>query len=92
MIIEAIACELPVITANVGIAKTIYKCKPFKDLLLPEITGSAESVVLSAIEKIDYLKMYNDWKRDIVKEGRRLIVSEFNVETWKQRLVRILDV
>ncbi len=90
VIIEAMACELPVITANVGIAKTICKKGPFREMLLPDYSSGMEEIVLTAIGKIEYLRKNKDWKEHIVKEGRRLMEQEFDIKQWKEKIIGIL--
>jgi len=91
VIIEAMACELPVITSNVGIAKTLYKDEPFLDLLLPDFTVGSRGIVLSAIEKMEYLRSHRGRAEIMAAEGRRIIEQEFGKEEWKKRMLRVLE-
>ncbi len=91
-IIEAMACELPVVTTNMGIAKTIYKDKPFNELLLPEFSTGLENVVRLALKKIEFLRSDNDMKEYLVKKGRELVEKEYDIGQWKKQIARILGV
>lgn len=89
-IIEAMACELPVITTNVGIAGTIYKKEPFDMLLLPDITSGREALISSCIKKIDLLKNDERLGASICREGRRMVENEFTLLRWKNEMSRVL--
>ncbi len=92
-ILEAMACELPVITTNIGVAKTIYKSEPFDTLVLPNIpnTPHDKDVFISlCLRKIDILKNDDRLKAVICKEGRRVIEKEFTLLKWEKEMTKIL--
>jgi len=92
VIIEAMACELPVISTNVGIARTIYKDQPFHKLLLPEVSGGVEEIVLAAQEKIECVRTNKRQMASLLREGRMLIEKEFNIEKWEKRIAAVLGI
>lgn len=90
VIIEAMACELPVITTNVGIAKTIYKNDPFKTLLLPSPSDGVDNVIQSSLTKINYLMSDKRLCENIGEAGRKLIEKEYSIDIWKDKMSEIL--
>jgi glycosyltransferase involved in cell wall biosynthesis len=90
VVIEAMACGLPVITTNVGIAKTICGAAPFDRLLLPAISSGSEAVAASAVEKIALLKADSGLTARIAAEGRRVVEKDFDIERWKEGIVEML--
>jgi glycosyltransferase involved in cell wall biosynthesis len=90
VIIEAMACGLPVITTNVGIAKTICGAAPFDRLLLPGISSGSEAVAASAVEKIALLKADSGLRARIAAEARRVVEKDFDIERWKGGIVKML--
>lgn len=92
VIVEALACGVPVITSNVGIAKTIYKQDPFKILLLPEIAQDNRIIIDSCIEKINLLREDDGLSREIAAEGISIIEKNFSLSRWKQEMSRELGI
>jgi glycosyltransferase involved in cell wall biosynthesis len=90
VIIEAMACGLPVITTKVGIAKTIYRAGPFDRLLLPGFSSGEEALVSSAVEKIALLNADFGFRENIEAEGRRLVERDFDVGCWKEGIVKVI--
>jgi len=92
VILEAMACELVVITSNVGIAKTIYKREPFKDFLLPDFSEGVETIVDAAIERIAHLRTLNlDKQTEIRSKGRKIIEDDYSIDAWEKRMVNVMD-
>lgn len=91
VIIEAMACELPVITADVGIAKTIYKNEPFNMLLLPGFASGKDKIVLSALEKIELLKKNDELRQFIGSEERKLVRQKYTIERWREEMIKVLE-
>ncbi len=92
VIVEALACGVPVITSNVGIAKTIYKQDPFKMLLLPEIGQDNWIIIDSCIEKISLLREDYGLIRAIAAEGISLIEKNFSLSKWRREMSRELGI
>ena len=91
MIIEAMACGLPVITTNVGVAKSIYKEQPFKRLLLHDISRFDSMDLANIDEKIHIVEEDQELRRTIVKEGISLVRERFSLERWKKDMERVLE-
>ncbi|SPQ00139.1 putative Glycosyl transferase group 1 [Candidatus Sulfobium mesophilum] len=89
VIIEAMACGLPVIVTNVGIAKTVYKDEPFREFLLPPFSAGRSCVVSSAMDRIAQVRSGEDIVHAMTREGRTLIEKEFGIERWKKQMVAI---
>jgi glycosyltransferase involved in cell wall biosynthesis len=91
VIIEAMACGLPVITTNVGVAQSIYQERPFHRLLLPDISRCDEKDLAIIDEKINVLKEDRKIRSEIVREGVALVKERFSLERWKKEMERVLD-
>ncbi len=90
VIIEAMACELPVITSNVGIAQTIYKTEPFCGLLLPDFEEGPENIVSSAIDKIGALRSDPDRRSSLGRESRKVVMKHYSIDIWSDRMAEVL--
>ncbi|MBI5074876.1 MAG: glycosyltransferase family 4 protein [Nitrospirae bacterium] len=91
VIIEAMACELPVITTNVGVAKTIYKCEPFRELLLPDFSEGSERLAASALDKIKLLRANEEWRCRIGAESRETVEQQYTIELWQEKMAAVLQ-
>ena len=92
VIIEAMACGLPVITTNVGVAKSIYKEHPFHRLLLPDVSRSDAKDFTLIDEKINVLKEDLEFRSEIVREGVNLVKDRFSLERWEREMAAVLDI
>jgi glycosyltransferase involved in cell wall biosynthesis len=90
VIMEAMACELPVITTNVGVAKTILNKEPFNVLLLPDASYGKEKLIHSCIQKIDFLKNNRGLMTAVSRQGRRIIEEDYSLSSWKNTMSRAL--
>jgi glycosyltransferase involved in cell wall biosynthesis len=90
-IIEAMACGLPVITTNVGVAKSIYREQPFHKLLLHDISQFDAKDLTIISEKINVLKEDQKFRSEIVREGIALVRERFSLERWKKEMATVLD-
>ena len=90
VIMEALACELPIITTNVGIAKTILKKEPFDVFLLPDASYGKEELIHSCMQKIDFLKNNRGLMTEVSREGRRIIEEGYSLSSWKNTMSRAL--
>lgn len=91
VIIEAMACGLPVITTNVGVAKSIYKEHPFHRLLLHDMSQCDTRDLDIIDEKINVLKEDHKFRSEIVKEGIALVQERFSLDRWKEEMATVLE-
>jgi glycosyltransferase involved in cell wall biosynthesis len=85
------ACELPVITTDVGIARTICRDEPFRDLLLPHGSGHVGGIAAVAAEKVEYLRNNQGLRENLARKGREMIEKKFGIDHWKSRMKEVLD-
>lgn len=91
VIIEAMACELPVITTNVGVAKSIYKCRPFQELLLPDFSEGPDVLAASALDKIQLLRSDESRRCSIGDESRAKVEQHYTIELWQEKMAAVLQ-
>jgi glycosyltransferase involved in cell wall biosynthesis len=92
VIIEAMACGLPVIATNVGVVKSIYKEKPFNRLLLHDMSRCEANDLADIDEKISLLKEDRKIRSEIAKEGIALVNEKFSLERWKKEMKTVLGI
>ncbi|MHB8881358.1 MAG: glycosyltransferase family 4 protein [Thermodesulfovibrionales bacterium] len=92
VIIEAMACELPVITTPVGIAKTICREMPFKDLLLPDPRAAADRITGAAGACIDRVLSDADFRKRVAGRGRKRVEEDFSIDRWKKDAAEVLGI
>lgn len=89
-VIEALSCELPVISSDVGIARTVLRQGPFSEFVLPPFSGKLQDIVSAAEEKIEYVRENPGRISEVMREGRMLVEREFGVAAWKDRMKGVL--
>jgi glycosyltransferase involved in cell wall biosynthesis len=92
VVAEAMACELPVITTNVGIVQTVYREEPLRTLLLTEAPSDQEAFLSKCIEKIDMVRRNATLRNEICRASRRVIEKSFAVEHWRTAMSYALGV
>lgn len=92
VIIEAMACGLPVITTNVGIARAIYGEPLFHQLLLPDLSRCDAKELAIIDERINVLREDHKCRSEIAREGVTLVKERFSLERWKSEMEMVLDV
>jgi len=92
VIIEAMACGLPVITTNVGVAQSIYKEPPFHRLLLPDISQCEAKALAVIDEKISMVREGRKFRSEVVREGINLVQDRFSLEQWKREMESVLEI
>lgn len=92
VIAEAMACGLPVLTDEIGIAKKIYKEEPFSNLRLSYLTCyETEKNIYDITEKINFLKNDRDFAKGISEKGIELIRKDYNISLWGKKVLRIFE-
>lgn len=92
VVAEAMACELPVITTNVGIVQTLYQEEPLRTLLLSDAPSDQESFLSHCIEKIDMVRRNAALRNSACRESRRLIEDAFTLEHWRNEMTVALEI
>ncbi|MBI3301260.1 MAG: glycosyltransferase family 4 protein [Deltaproteobacteria bacterium] len=91
-VVEAMACGLPVITAPVGIARSIYTKQPFRSVLLPEYTQGKERVIAAAIENIERLRQDKTLQQTLSEAGQAVIAEKFDRHRWEIDLLAAFSI
>lgn len=91
VIIEAMACELPVITTNVGVAKSICRCRPFQELLLPDYSEGPDVLAASALDKIQLLRANESRRCSIGENSRSMVEQHYTIELWQGKMAAVLQ-
>lgn len=92
VVIEAMACGLPVITTNVGVAPAIFSEKPFDSLLLPDISEYSGDSFAIINEKLDLLKESPELRKRIGELGNNIVREKFSIERWRKDMGKVLDI
>jgi len=87
-IIEAMACKLPVICMEVGVAKDLLEFDGLRRLILPN--GGKLEMIRGINERISFLKKDEGEKNDITDMGRSIIEKDYNIDLWKNRMSSVL--
>lgn len=83
-IIEAMACKLPVICTEVGVAKDFLRFDALRRLILPNC-GKPE-IIEEINDRISFLKNSRHEKKEIVNTGRSIIERDYNIDVWGKRM------
>ncbi len=92
VIAEALACEVPVITTNVGVAQAIYKDYPLKMLLLPAVSDNSGAIADLCIEKILLTKEDIELRKALGSEGRSVIEKNYSLAKWHVQMAKALGI
>jgi len=87
-IIEAMACGLPVICTEVGVAKDLLRLNDLKKLILP--ICDKNELIKEITDRLSFLKKRNGEKNGIISAGRSIIERDYNIDVWKKRMAAIL--
>ena len=82
-IIEAMACKLPVICPEVGVAKDFLRFDALRRLIL---SSSKSELIKEINDCISFLKNSRHEKKEIVNTGRLVIERDYNIDVWKKRM------
>lgn len=84
VIIEAMACKLPVICTKVGVAKDLFRFDSLRELILPDCAGQGK---IEEIQKrISFLKKSSHRTREISNIGRAIIEESYTLDIWKKNM------
>ncbi len=83
-IIEAMACNLPVICTPVGIAKELLQFNDVKRLILPNC--AKPELIKQINDCISFLKDSRHEKKEIANTARLVIERDYNIDVWKKRM------
>jgi len=88
VIIEAMACKLPVICTKVGVAKDLSQFDSLKELMLPDCAGREQ---IEEIQKrISFLKKERHETKKISHLGRAIIKERYTLDIWREKMSVVL--
>lgn len=85
-IIEAMACNLPVICTEVGIAKELSKFHKLKKLIIP--INKLNTVEIN--NRIAFLKSNENEKKEIAGASRMVIEKYYSLDIWESKMAERL--
>jgi len=86
-IIEAMACELPVICTEVGVAKDLLQFDALRRLILPNLDKTG--LVRGISDRISFLKR-GMLDKNVIAAGRSIIEKDYSLELWKNKMSAVL--
>lgn len=86
-IIEAMACELPVICTEVGVAKDSLQFDALRRLILPNLDKTG--LVRGISDRISFLKK-GMFDKDVIAAGRSVIEKDYSLGLWKEKMSAVL--
>jgi glycosyltransferase involved in cell wall biosynthesis len=89
VIIEAMACGLPVICTEVGIARELSKIQPLEGLILKDHKSS--NIIKEIRDRIAFLKKSPLEKKEISYIGRATVEKNYCMDVWHKRMAATLN-
>jgi glycosyltransferase involved in cell wall biosynthesis len=86
VVIEALACGLPVLATPVGVARSLQAQPPFDACRIAAFDAAAEEVVADVLERIRRLRDDEPFRRAVVREGLRLSAARYDARDWAGRM------
>jgi glycosyltransferase involved in cell wall biosynthesis len=87
-IIEAMACELPVICTEVGVARDLIGVDALRPLILPNLDKTG--LVREISDRISFLKKGMFDRNVIATAGRSIIEKDYSLDIWKNKMSTVL--
>lgn len=88
VIIEAMACKLPVICTNVGVAKDLFRFDVLRELILPVTDTNA--VVRDINNRVALLRSNLPRKLALGKAGRAIVSEQYSLVHWERTMASAL--
>ncbi|MCI0469964.1 MAG: glycosyltransferase family 4 protein [Nitrospirae bacterium] len=85
VIIEAMACEVPVICAKVGAAKDLSSNNGVKELIIEDIHNK-DAAVAEIQSILSRLKSDSAFREEVKSAGRALVERQYNIENWRREM------
>jgi glycosyltransferase involved in cell wall biosynthesis len=83
---EAMACGLPALVGDVGIARKIYHDEPFSSLRLPAFPVPEEEVLRVAAQIISAIRQDEALRRHVAQRGREIVEDHYTLDRWEKRM------
>lgn len=90
VIVEALACGLPVIAAPVGVMRMIGNEQPFRSLLLPSYAEGRARVIVEAEAAITRLRREQDLTSAFRAAGPAFVKEYFDHQRWETAMLATL--
>ena len=88
-IIEAMACALPVICTEVGVARDLLRFELLRKIILPRT--DRDELVQDILSRISFLRERTSEKEEIGAFGRSVIERDYNMDRWKKNMAAALQ-
>lgn len=87
VILEAMACELPVICTDVGVCKELKNTKEIPPLVI-DLTNKNQ--MINDINSVISLLKNKDFSIKTGKALRKIVMQDYNLSVWKDNFLRVI--
>jgi glycosyltransferase involved in cell wall biosynthesis len=84
VIIEAMACKLPVICTKVGVAKDLFRFDSLRELILPDCGSHGK--IREIQNRISFLKNNSHKIKEISIMERAIIEESYTLDIWRKKM------
>jgi len=91
VLIEAMACGLPVLTTPVGVARSVFSGELREPCLLPDPASDGAGVVAAAVAALNGLRDEPARRAQIGGAARAAVENRFGIARWRRDMTRALD-